>query len=166
MQYRQTGFVMYELMLAITLLVFIVSLQVPLVTFWQETTAWFETMRLAQAIRSTSMYAVATGINQMITIDTDLNTYQGPLDGHKLTENIHFQAPTEALGPPSSPYSPITKPITFINNQIHLFSSGIISGGSIYLKHKSAQTGYAICNGINLISRLRIYHFNQTWNPL
>jgi len=83
-----------------------------------------------------------------------------------LPAKVFFGFMPGAKGPPASANKLILKSITFTNNRIIFYPTGIISAGTVYLIDQAKQVMYALSNGVSQISFLRTYRYNGSWQPL
>ncbi len=118
-------------------------------------------MNLRMFCQKTRYTAISTGQEQTITIDTATQCYSTPDYTYTLPPAVRFGALDNALGPPSSPQTPITALCTFNNNKIHFSADGTISSGIIYIVDRNKKVGYALSNGVGSVSYLRLYRYDK-----
>jgi len=79
-----------------------------------------------------------------------------------LSQPIQFGIMPNIKGPPSSAHTLITKPISFKNNTLVCYPSGIISAGTIYMTDNK-QCMYALSCPVGYVSYLRKYRYANGW---
>jgi len=98
-----------------------------------------------------------------VVFDTEKNQCReiGQTGNEVLTlhKDIRFQALAHVQGPPSSPSHAITKPITFANNTIIFYKTGVLSSGVVYLLDTQNNVQYALSNAVSSISFIRLYQY-------
>ncbi len=174
MEQAQGSFTLIELLVVLFLMVFLVSLAVPVLFDLDSYVLNDELEKLAIVIGYQQQRALVTNQLQIITLNILAHTYAYPIHGrtvaYKLSDRVQFGFIPSVLGPPGNPNAPITQPITFqpYTTQantfvIVLFPNGNISPGALYIVDKRKKTMGALTCSVSRVSYIRryLYQSNQ-----
>ncbi len=158
---NKKGLLLLELALVLTLLGFVALLAVGNSIFLHRLIIRSEIEKLYTICRYLQQCAMIQNKPCTLTFDQEHKKYT--YEGHEqiLPQQIDFGFLSDAKGPPSSPSSPIGKPITFVNNMITFWPEGIISAGTIYIVDSSCQYMFALTSPISQVSYLRKYQYGD-----
>lgn len=158
---NKQGFTLIELMVVVSLCLLITQLTITGLELFNSFIVQSELMSLRIFFQEMRWNAIHTGQERVIAIDPINHSYYNGNHVHRLSSAIRFGFLKAALGPPSSPHSAITSPVTFKNNQVHFFPDGTISSGIIYIVDSAERIGYALSNGVGAVSYLRLYKYDK-----
>lgn len=159
-------------MIVLAIMSIICMLAVPQFCAFDRLLLEYECRTLYMTIIMAQHYARATGHEMHITVDNVHQAYSftnmlGKLQTHQLHPTIEFCVRSDVLGPPAHPSALIKKAITFADNTIKAFPTGIINAGTLYLGTKDKQYLMAISSGVSSISYIRRYeYFKSTWHVI
>ena len=157
------AFTLLELMVVVCLCTLLAGLAMIQLSFLDFTIARSEIDKLITVCTYMQQLACSTNKEQFLVFDIPNNSYT--FNGHteKLSKQLCFGYLPGIKGPPASPTHNITKTITFAQQRICFYPSGILSSGTIYIKDKSNRSLFALSNAVSQVSFLRIYKYNGTW---
>ncbi len=121
---------------------------------------------LATVCRYAQQSALMLGQQQEIILDPVQRCYHFNDHTYYLSPGVFFGTVPHVKGPPASPGTTLSKPITFVNNRILCYEHGVISSGAVYLTDTSRSVLYALSNAVSHSSFLRKYTYHGTWLPL
>jgi len=157
------GFSLIELMITLALLMIILGLGFGTISFMNRLLMRSEIDQLY----ATCMYAqrCAQITHEQQTIEFDIKHKKYSYNGftHQLPPQIRFGFMPGIKGPPASPQTLLTEPITFKNQCITFAPHGIIQSGTVYLVDRSNSVLYALSSPIAQFSYLRRYRYNGAW---
>ncbi len=156
------GFTLIELMVVIALFAFITTLAMANISFLNRFIARTELDHLYMACRYMQHKACATHQEQTITFNLGNNSYSFAGHKHVLPVQIKFGVLPDSKGPPSAPRRAINKPITFKNNTVVCYPTGIIAAGTAYLTDNK-QCMYALSCPVSSVSYIRKYRYANGW---
>jgi hypothetical protein len=111
--------------------------------------------------------ALITGQEQRLIINPQKGAYfVDTQQEHILAPPINFDILPEVKGPPGAPKEYLTHPVTFAQNTIVFYPSGILSSGTLYLLDTERKILYAITNSVSYYSYLRLYRYDGKWEIL
>lgn len=174
---RNASFSLLELMVVISILIIVLAITFPSLSFIEDSYLSHELDILYSTFCFMQKKAWASNQVQAIIFDIKDNSYSykslsGSSCYYKLGNNISFGAIKGAMGPPSSPKNEIKLPITFerLNEDkfiVKFFNNQIISSGTIYLVNKIKSKMVALSVPISQISLIRKYEFkHEKWKNL
>ncbi len=103
---------------------------------------------------------------QSLTFDLTKQGYHYHDIEHLLSKHVRFGCAPGVKGPPSTPHTKITSPITFKNNTITFHPDGIIQSGAVYVTDDTHRHTYALSCAVAQVSYLRKYQYTGKWVPL
>jgi hypothetical protein len=156
---NKSGFSLFEIMISCALLILIATC-----TFiYQQNVDQFMIQTYLNTLYMTCMTlsqkAQLSKQNITLTFNLDKNSYSYQNHSETLPSFLIFGYPPGSKGPPSSPQSLITHPITFTHNQIIFYKDGTIQSGTIYITNAQRTLLFALSSPIAQISYLRRYHY-------
>jgi hypothetical protein len=160
---ERKGYFLFELSLVLILFVMLFSGTTMTVLFFNRIMVRTELEKLYFLCRYIQWHAISSNKEQKLLFDAYNNSYSFQKEQHALPAQVLFGVPPGTKGPPSQPSHVIHRPITFVNNQIAFYPTGIMSAGTIYLKEKTESAVYALSNAVSQVSFLRLYHYNGAW---
>ena len=164
--YKKKGFTLIELMVVICLCALIATLGVMQLSFLDSTIVHADIQKLVAVCSYLRQKAITTNAEYVLVFDTEKNEYRADGIREILPARISFGFLPGVLGPPGSPSHKIAKSITFLQNSIHFYPTGIISSGTVYLVDKNKKYMYALSNAISQFSYLRLYRYDSKWKIL
>ena len=102
--------------------------------------------------------------SQTLTFDRQTNSYQANGKKYRLSSQVRFGTANGVKGPPSSPETFITQPITFVNNSISFHPDGVIQAGAVYLTDSGKHCTYALSCSVSSVAYLRKYQYTNAWH--
>lgn len=163
---RKEAFSFIELLIVISMFTTIVTLFSINLSFFDRLFVHVEADKLLATCRRLQYQAQATNQQQEIRFDTPHKSYTYETTTNHLTRSVSFGFFNNVKGPPSKPSTPITNPVTFVQNRIVFTPDGIIQPGSVYLISNDKQVMYALCSPVSYVSFLRLYRYDGTWHCL
>jgi len=163
---NKQGFTLIELIVVFALFLLLTILAQVNISFLDRMIAHTEIEKLYATCRYLQHCALASNKQQELIFDQVNNSYRYHNFTEKLPAQIAFGFMPGTKGPPAAATKLVQNPITFSNNRIIFYSTGIISAGTVYLTDKAKQIMYALSNGISQISFLRIYRYDGLWQQL
>lgn len=130
-----------------------------------------ELKRIQSFFRYMQQKAITQKQDIKVILDVEKNWFkETDVTGNEtfeLQEHMRFKVCPGIQGPPSSPIYAVTKPITFPNNEVIFYKTGVLSSGTMYLLDTQSNTQYALSNAVSSISFVRLYQYaNETWIPI
>lgn len=101
-----------------------------------------------------------------LQFNADRHSYSCQGREHTLAPFLAFGVLGQVYGPPSSPTTVVTSPITFTNHCITFWPSGIIQAGTIYIVDTHTSQHYALSCAVSSVSHIRKYHYDGRWKIL
>jgi hypothetical protein len=163
MRLNNNGFILFEALAACALIAFFASLCIVPYRLGSFLTARLEIENLLSLCNYLQQRAVIEQQEYVLLLDPKSGTYSYENETYELHLPITFDILKQVKGPPASPTQYLQKPITFLQNKITFFPSGIISSGTVYLLDTDADTLYAITNSVSQHSYLRLYRYADEW---
>lgn len=157
------GFSLIELVLVIALIIIIVTLAMPQMSFLNKQIVASEVEKLATVCLYLRQLALVTQRNQTLMIDQLTNTYRSEECTYALSSGVRFGFLPNTYGPPSNPQSLIVKGVTFSNEKIVFHADGSISSGTLYLVDSLATYFYALTTPSGQAPCIRQYEYQQRW---
>jgi hypothetical protein len=153
-----------EVIIVLALVALLASLGMATVDFFNNNLVATEMNKLYAAVMY--MQRCAQVSNQPATISFNLADNSYSFDGHqeRLPHNVHFGAPESIKGPPACAHWPITTPITFQNQEITCYPSGIIQSGTVYCSDAANAYVYALSCAVAQASYIRLYKYEGSWH--
>ena len=157
------GFMLFELLISITLFIAIISIS----TAYIQLADSFLVKAEVDIFYTTSTYlwyrAQLERKDQLLLLDLSDNSYSsGAGQRQKLTKDIFFSACLEAKGPPAYPEKIIIKATSFVKNQIRFFADGSLQSGSLYFCNRAKDCLYAFTIPVSVAPCMRIYRYNRS----
>jgi len=156
------GFLLLDLMIAITIFFLAASLTINLGLAVKKMHCIMELSLLKQTIQATQLEAMTTGIDQTISLDIESNGYTSPHTTTALkslsiaNKTIHIPHLTHQKNPPL--------PCSFSHNKITCFKSGIISAGAIYFyAHDDKSLFFCLSCPVSQSNNIHIYEYKNGW---
>jgi len=160
---NKPAFTLIELMVIISLLALIFGLTITRMSFFDHFLMRIEVEKLMSACLFMQQLAIATNEEKYLTFDMQKNEYQFAKHHEKVSSRIYFGFIKDIKGPPGSPHNVITKAITFPEQRICFYPTGIISSGTVYLTDENRRLLYALSNAVSQVSYLRMYCYDGGW---
>jgi len=163
---NKQGFTLIELATVLALFLLLSIFTQINVNFLDRMILHTEIEKLHSICRYLQQSALVSNKQQELVFSQVNKSYRHHNHDETLSAKVSFGFIPGAKGPPAFPNKLIQKSITFTNNRIVFYPTGIISAGTIYLTDQKKQVMYALSNGVSQISFLRIYRYNSSWQPL
>lgn len=104
-----------------------------------------------------------TGKQERLSFNVKANTYSFDGCTYTLPRSICYGCGKGIQGPPSCHNRFLEHPITFVNDSIIFYSSGIIQSGSVYLTDIDKSVMYALSVPVSQVSFVRMYRYDTKW---
>jgi Tfp pilus assembly major pilin PilA len=156
------GFLLLDLMVAITIFFLATSLTINLSVAVKKMHCIMELFLLKQTIKATQLEAMATGIDQTISIDVESNGYTSP---HTTTilKSLSIANKTIPIPHLNNQKNP-PAPCSFSHNKITCFKSGIISAGAIYFSaHDDKSLFFCLSCPVSQSNNIHLYEYKNEW---
>jgi prepilin-type N-terminal cleavage/methylation domain-containing protein len=163
---NHNGFSLIEILVAIIIVTVIATIGLANFTHYRKNMVLTELMTLANTVIEAQHEAMIRNTPQTITFYPEQKKYSWDGLTHTLNPAVMFGIIPGVKGPPSTPTTFISNPITFKNNQLIAHPDGIIDPGTVYLVDSSQKFMYAITIGISQVSYLRTYRYETGWKAL
>jgi len=160
---RASGFVLFELILVLGLLVIIIGLAMVNLSFLNRHLVATETEKLYATCLYMQRCAMVSGQEQQLAFDTQAQTYMYGVTRESLPVGVSFGFIPGVKGPPSSPSTPIHAAVTFTGSKISFYPNGLIQAGTVYLVDDKKQCMYALSCPVSQVSYVRRYHYANGW---
>jgi type II secretory pathway pseudopilin PulG len=164
------AFLLTELLVAILLFIFLITISIPRFSFFKKWHLTNEIEHLFVTFTFLQQKAMAENKKQELTFYTKQNCYRFLQHNiksttHHLAHGMQFNFLPEAKGPPSLATKPITQAITFpAKNNIPVatfFPNGAISPGTVYLTDEKKKLMKALTCPISHVSYIRKYTYAE-----
>ena len=163
---NKQGFTLIELAIVLALFLLLTIFTQINFNFLDRMILHTEIEKLYSICRYLQQCALVNNKQQELVFSQDNKCYRHNNHDEKLSAKVSFGFIPGTKGPPASANKLIQKSITFANNRIIFYPTGIISAGTVYLTDQAKQIMYALSNGVSQISFLRTYRYNNSWQPL
>ncbi len=159
-----------SLLLEVSLVVLLFSILAGLVTF---NVGFLHNMVLRSEVEK--LYTICRYLQQKaMTCNKEFTLIFDPEHKIYTYDNAHEQLPAHidfgffpgAHGPPSAPTKLLHTAVTFPGKRIVFYPSGIIQPGTVYLVDKNKEYMYALSCPVSVISYIRKYTYNGSWQLL
>ncbi|MDR3646329.1 MAG: prepilin-type N-terminal cleavage/methylation domain-containing protein [Candidatus Babeliales bacterium] len=157
------GFSLIELCITIALFALIATITFPSIWFLRRQQVVSEVDKLFSVFSYLQQAAIASNKDLVLQFDSQNNSYSFESSKIKLSEQTKFSIKQDLKGPPSSPVNTLTKPITFMNNQVVFYADGKMQPGTVYLTDSKKHYLYAITIPISQVSLIRKYKYINKW---
>ena len=160
---KHSGFSLLELSLVLLIIALLMMLSGAQTTFVERILVRNELEQLYTVCYYLQRCAMTQRKPQTVTFDIQKRQYRYHNTEHALPDQVCFGCAPKAKGPPSSPHTAITNPITFKNNTIIFHPDGIIQSGAVYLTDRKHRHTYALSCAVSQVSYLRKYQYTDKW---
>jgi Tfp pilus assembly protein FimT len=154
------AFTLVELTLVLSLLAFILYLALPQNNFSKNIDVRSEVETMHMLITHVHYYALATGQDQEIVIDTMQNCYRYRETNHTLLPSVQFGASSDIKGPPSSPTHTLESALTFADHKIIATAQGALSSGTVYFTDSNKMCFYALSISVGACPTIKKYRYH------
>ncbi len=156
------GFMLFELMLVITLILVCSTIGFISYNVVKGTSFATDVAVLSLLLRTAATRATCLKKEQKITID-EVNSaliYDG--SRYALQDGFRFGVLPDVYGPPSSPQKLVTQMVTFVDKKIGAHPDGTLQSGTLYITDGYEQ--YALTTPVSAFSYIRVYRYrNSVW---
>lgn len=163
MRHTHAGFLLIEVMLVIALIIVIISLAMPQMSFLKKQITTSEIDKFASLCLSLRQCALVTGKDQELRFDVNKGTYSAHGQTHALASGVSFGFLKGMKGPPSKPDRALTQPVTFVDGKIVFFAQGSMSSGAVYFVDAAHTFCYALTSGSAQMPLMKKYEYQQRW---
>ncbi len=157
------GFSLIELIIVIAIIGILSALVAINFSFFDSALIKSEIHKIHTVCHYLRRKAMMTNKIHTLTFDIKTNSYVYDDVHEQFAQQVIINCKSGIKGPPSTPTYLITKPVTFKNNTIIFYPSGIVSAGTLYLTDKYNNYQYALSVPIASISYIRMYHYDTKW---
>ena len=162
--HNRAGFIMFELLVGITLVMLMVGITCAHIGTYQYTCMKQQVALFALQWHALRQRAMVHSKPQEIVFDEVGNRYQVEGNWYDLPATMRFGFLSASKGPPSHPTTPIQSAITFVGKKVICFPDGTIQSGTVYLVDDKKSCMYALTSGVSAVSFLRKYRYDGTWH--
>lgn len=159
----EKGFTLIELCISIALFLLIMTITFPSLWFLRSQQVISEVDKLFSVFGYLQQSAITSNKDQLLQFDLQNNSYSFESSTIKISEHIKFAIKENVKGPPSVPINNLTKPITFLKEQVVFYKDGKIQPGTVYLTDSKKEYLYAITVPISQVSLIRKYKYTGKW---
>jgi prepilin-type N-terminal cleavage/methylation domain-containing protein len=163
---NNNGFALLEVAIVLLLFTVLAGISAINVRFFDRMIVRVELEKLHTICKYLQQSAMVSNEPYTITFDCEHKKYAYNNTAEQLPAHVCFGACAGAKGPPSAPTHPISSPITFADNSITFYPSGIVQSGAIYLMDTSGEYMCALSCGVSHVSYLRTYEYDGAWHLL
>lgn len=157
------AFSLIEVIVVLCLCSFITTLVITNFSFLDATIVRAEMDTLAIICNYLQQLALATNTESVLIFNEQSNSYMFGKYKEKLSQRVRFGVLPGIQGPPGNPHSLVSKAITFPEQKIIFYPTGIISAGTVYVTDKKGTCQYALSNAVSQVSHVRIYKYDRNW---
>jgi type II secretory pathway pseudopilin PulG len=157
------GFLLIELMLVVALIIIIVTLAMPQMSFLTKQLVHSEIEKLATVCYFLRQSALVKHQDQTLVFNQQNGTYSSGDNTYTLAKGVRFGFLPDTYGPPSSPIHRIAKAVTFDKGKITFYADGSISSGTVYLIDSNNNYFYALTTPSAQMAYVRKYEYQQRW---
>jgi len=168
------GFSLLELLVTLALITLVFTITIPRFLFFNSLIMHNEINKLFVTFTYLQQKAIASNHEQELRLCPHDNSYSYQQNQKTVTTTlahiVHFGFLKEVKGPPSSPKTPITHPITFKQNAekkyvVTFFPDGNVSPGTIYVVDRKQKIMNALTCSMAPVSYIRKYNYTDgRWN--
>lgn len=160
------GFLLIEVAVVVALVIVVIMLAVPHMSFLKKQIVYSEVEKLATVCLFLRQQALVTQHEQTLLFDQNNHTYASQDCIYRLCSGVRFGFLPKMYGPPSSPKSLIHQAITFHNQKISFYADGTMSSGTIYIVDAAGASCYAVTIPTGQVPFIRKYEYQQGWIQL
>jgi type II secretory pathway pseudopilin PulG len=171
---NREGFTLIQVLLVLALSALLATVTVPVFTFFDRLSARAELDRLYELCMLLQQRAQLENKEYKLKLDLEKHMYvvyqqdQEQQDQqHALAKSVRFGIVPGVKGPPAQPSKILIKPVSFPQNTITFYPTGVIHPGSLYLVDRSTASLYALTAAVSSFSYIRRYSYTPTgWKAL
>ncbi len=157
------GFTLIELVLVIALIASMTWVYVINVTCMYDTVTHAELDKLYTICYYLQRYAQVTNQIQILSFDAEHGRYMFQGITEKLPAEVQFGGVQGMQGSPGAPHKPEQRAITFVEQRILFYPTGVQQAGTVYLRGRSGSRVYALSSPVSQVSYLRKYRYDGNW---
>lgn len=163
---NKTGYILVELLVVIVLFGCIFGAGALSVRWIEQLLVRAELDKFLMVCYSLQQRARATGKEILLTFDQEKKSYHFGNQNESMVPGVYFAFPDHAPTLSNSTLR-MKKPITFVENKISFYPSGIVQAGTVCFSNFSKKVGYALSSSVGVLSQLRQYAWNgRSWKQL
>jgi hypothetical protein len=155
----QQGFMLFELMVALCLILFCSGLGFMAYSSHNGTSFTRNAALISLLFQTASTRAHCLKKEQIIIFNPHDATIFFDNQRYELSDGYRFQVLPDTYGPPSAPHKLVTHPITFSENRARVHPDGTLQAGTLYITHGNRQ--YALTTPVSAFSHIRVYRYTQ-----
>lgn len=163
---HNAGFLLIEVVLVVALILIIVTLAMPQMSFLTKQIVHSEIEKLASVCFFLRQCALVTNQEQTLMFNHHKGTYSSGEYTYSLAAGVRFGFLPNSYGPPSNPQHLISQAVTFKNGKITFYADGTISSGTVYMIDAKDTYFYALTTPSAQMPCIRKYEYEQRWVPL
>jgi Tfp pilus assembly protein FimT len=163
---KNAGFLLIEVVVVIALVIIIVTLAMPQMSFLNKQIIRSEIEKLASVCLFLRQSALVTHRDQTLVFNQMHSSYSSEQASYTLASGVKFGFLHNSYGPPSNPSNLINQAVTFKREKIVFYADGTISSGTIYLIDATQNYFYALTTPSGQLPCIRKYeyqHSGQRW---
>ena len=162
----RNGYLLIELLIVFSLFIFCATVMIYHKNYLHRLVVRAELEKLYTTCIYLRAKAVTDNKELMLHFDQTKQNYSYGTVTEHLPKLVQFGSLKGAEGPPSTANLPINSPITFVQQRIIFYPTGIIQSGTIYLVDRNKTVMYALSNPVSHVSFLRRYRYDGAWHQL
>lgn len=163
---KTRGFLLFELLVVIALMVILTGLVGSNSSFLRKALVRAQIEKLHTVCCYLKQLAQVSNKQYVLRFDVDQRSYSYDNMVEILPRHLVFGVAPGILGPPSAPYKLIARGVTFPNNQIIFYPSGIVHAGTVYISDNDYTYTYALSCAVSHFSYIRKYFYVHDWQLL
>ena len=163
---NKSGLTLVEMLVVLALVAFLFTLSSSNFSFFHRITVRAQLEQLQMVCRHLQQRAMTLNQQQELMFDEVTNSYSFGKQTTVLPHFVRFGVLPGVKGPPATPTTALSHPITFKKNRIVFHPDGIISPGTVYLMDTNNRFLYALSCGVAQVSFLRLYRYRNGWEQL
>jgi Tfp pilus assembly protein FimT len=164
---KTNGFLLIELLLAISLVACILTLSISSLSFLTCITLRTELEKMRALFLAAHTTALSSGKAQKVYIDLAAQQLIWATRKEALARNTQFGILPGVYGPPSQPIQQLNSSCTFVDNIINFYPDGSATAGSLYLVDENKNYLYALTLPAAASLYIRFYKYTgSSWAQL
>lgn len=160
------GFLLLEVLVVLALIAVLMALSSAHSNFVRRALVRAEIEKLHTICSYLKQVAQVSNTQCILTFDVAQGSYRYEDTVEKLPKQIVFAAPHGVLGPPSAPQKAVTKGVTFPQDRIVFYPTGIVHAGTVYISDREGTYTCALSCAVSQVSYLRKYFYDHRWHLL
>lgn len=160
---NKEGFLLLEVLVVLALVAALMALSGACSSFVRRALVRAEIEKLHTICCYLKQVAQVSNGQCTLSFDVQKGLYRYEDTVETLPKQVMFGAPMRVLGPPSAPLKAVTRGVTFPQDQIVFYPSGIVHAGTVYLSDTGGAYTCALSCAVSQVSYLRKYFYDDGW---